>query len=141
MSNHELFNTLLDSLYDELVESSTNTTIVILPPQLSNEPKRTLWVNAYKTAKSLHRDIEHLLKFITEELITSFSWKDHNKKRKGIIFPKRVKDVELRSILSKYVCQYVRCKSCKSSDTTLTKNSGDKLMLLECKNCRSTYHV
>ena len=47
----------------------------------------------------------------------------------------------IESLLRKYIVEYVTCKMCRSPNTTLTRNSVNRLYILDCEDCGSNRSV
>ncbi|HIJ98271.1 TPA: translation initiation factor IF-2 subunit beta [archaeon] len=98
------------------------------------EGTQTIIKNFADVAKTLHREPEHLLKFLQAETGTS-----------GIIEDKRLvlkvqKKVELlNDKLSVYIRDFVMCKECKKYDSELRKVGH--IEQLKCKACGAKYTV
>lgn len=46
---------------------------------------------------------------------------------------------QIENVLRRYIVEYVTCKTCKSPDTTLTKDN--RLFFMTCSSCGSTRSV
>ena len=47
----------------------------------------------------------------------------------------------MESVLRRYIIEYVTCKTCKSMNTELKRESANRLHFLSCKACGSTRSV
>ena len=98
------------------------------------EGTQTIIKNFVDVAKTLHREPEHILKFLQAETGTS-----------GIIEDKRlVLKVQKRAELlnekfSNYIRDFVMCKECKKYDTELRK--ADHIEQIKCKACGAKYTI
>ncbi|KAJ2812451.1 translation initiation factor eIF-2 beta subunit [Coemansia furcata] len=108
----------------------------IVAPQVTRDgAKRTLFGNIEDISKRMHRPSEHVIKFLLAELGTTGNI-DISKRLiiKGIFKPKQVE-----TVLRRYIVEYVTCKSCKSGETSLTKENS--INFVKCENCGSTRSV
>ncbi|BGP09003.1 translation initiation factor eIF-2 beta subunit [Rhodotorula toruloides] len=82
----------------------------IPPPQLFREGnKRSMFANIADICKRMHCQPKHIIQFLFAELGTS---------------------EQIENVLQQYIVKYVTCKTCKSPDTTLTKDN--RLTYLLC---------
>lgn len=110
----------------------------IPPPVCQREgSKKTMFANVQEIATVLQRNPEHLIQFLFAELGTSGSI-DGEKRLilKGKFLPK-----QMESVLRRYIVEYVTCKTCKSMNTELKRESANRLHFLSCKACGSTRSV
>ncbi|KAJ8293315.1 putative eukaryotic translation initiation factor 2 subunit beta [Rhodotorula toruloides] len=98
----------------------------IPPPQLFREGnKRSMFANIADICKRMHCQPKHIIQFLFAELGTSGSSMDR------VGWSSRVgSSRQIENVLQQYIVKYVTCKTCKSPDTTLTKDN--RLTYLLC---------
>lgn len=98
---------------------------------------RTLWRNYDKVYMLLNRDSDHLLSFFKNELGTMISINKDNQ----MVVQGRYESKYFESLISKYINSYVTCLNCKSTDTTLARDSASRLVFMTCSTCRSVIPI
>lgn len=122
----------------ELAGDRSGPKFRIPPPIVQREgSKKTLFANVQEIATVLQRSPEHLIQYLFAELGTTGSI-DGEKRSilKGKFQPK-----QMESVLRRYIIEYVTCKTCKSMNTELKRESANRLHFLSCKACGSTRSV
>jgi translation initiation factor 2 subunit 2 len=89
---------------------------------------KTVISNFNDIAKTLERDVQHILKFILRELATPGGFKGQN-----VIFGRKVSASAVNNAIVKYAETYVLCKECGKPDTKIIKKSG--VSYLKCLAC------
>ena len=130
------FEEMLDEAYNKLnLEKGAKLVIpkIDITVQTNN---KTVWNNAKDIIKTLKRDgvSEHLISFFRKEINKPINWKTNNKDD-GIMIENRTNFKILNNLLRKYIEESVVCKSCRSIDTRLKKNSKTRLWEFTCKSC------
>jgi translation initiation factor 2 subunit 2 len=99
-------------------------------PELENliQGKKTLLKNAVQVAKSLKRDVQHLLKFFVKETGVPATCDDAKVVLNGI-----VNSYKVNLIYNKYIDEFVLCKQCKKPETRIITEKG--VLLLKCDAC------
>jgi translation initiation factor 2 subunit 2 len=100
-----------------------------LPLEVKREARKTS-VNIAEIAHGLNRQVEHLVKFITSELMTTGSVnKDGKLLLKGIFIRS-----EIQEVLRRYIEHFVVCKICENvEETEIVRDK--KLYFLKCSKC------
>merc|ERR1712227_455420 len=80
---------------------------------------------------------EHLIQFLFAELGTSGSIDGE----KRLVLKGKFQPKQMESVLRRYILEYVTCKTCKSMNTELKRESANRLHFLSCKACGSTRSV
>ncbi|GAA5847448.1 hypothetical protein JCM9279_000486 [Rhodotorula babjevae] len=131
--------------------------------------KRSIFANIADICKRMHRQPEHVIQFLFAELGTNGSVdgsarlviKGRFQQSKSTpTFPlvaDHVADLlprspslprlvislavteQIENVLRRYIVEYVTCKTCKSPDTTMTKDN--RLFFMTCSSCGSTRSV
>ncbi|KAM9933117.1 hypothetical protein OXX80_007255 [Metschnikowia pulcherrima] len=110
----------------------------IPPPVCQREgSKKTLFANVQDIATVLQRNPEHLIQFLFAELGTSGSIDGE----KRLVLKGKFQPKQMESVLRRYIIEYVTCKTCKSMNTELKRESANRLHFLSCKACGSTRSV
>jgi translation initiation factor 2 subunit 2 len=132
------FFTILKENNPELAGERSGTKFRIPPPICQREgTKRTAFANVQEIAEKLQRSPEHLIQYLFAELGTSGSVDG----QKRLIIKGRFQPKQLENVLRRYIIEYVTCKTCKSINTQLKKESSNRLFFLVCNSCGSTRSV
>ncbi|KAJ2745137.1 translation initiation factor eIF-2 beta subunit [Coemansia sp. BCRC 34301] len=108
----------------------------LVPPQVVRDGnKRSVFANVEDISKRMHRPSEHVIRFLYSELGTTGSI-DGSKR---LIIKGRFHQKQIETVLRRYIVEYVTCKSCKSGETSLTKENS--LSFVKCENCGSMRSV
>lgn len=95
---------------------------------------RTFIQNFSEIAGYLHRDADHLLKFLLKECGTAGNLDDH----RAILMGKFTKIV-INDRVNKYVTEFVSCAECGKPDTKIVKE--DRIRFLQCMACGARHSV
>jgi len=100
------------------------------PPEASVliQGSRTYISNLPQIAEYLRRDIEHVVKFISNELAT-FIYMEGKRAVLTGKFPARVVNEKLQ----KYIKEFVICPECKKADTKMERQ--DRVSQIKCIAC------
>lgn len=117
-------------------DSGEKRKYTIVPPNVQREgSKKTCFANVADISKRMHRTPEHVIQFMYAELGTSGSIDGAGR----LILKGRYQQKQIETVLRRYINEYVTCKTCKSPDTTLTKEN--RLFFLDCEQCSSRRSV
>lgn len=132
------FFTILKANNPELAGDRSGPKFRIPPPVCQREgSKKTLFANVQEIATVLQRNPEHLIQFLFAELGTSGSIDGE----KRLVLKGKFQPKQMESVLRRYIIEYVTCKTCKSMNTELKRESANRLHFLSCKACGSTRSV
>ncbi|GMM28469.1 translation initiation factor eIF2 subunit beta [Martiniozyma asiatica (nom. inval.)] len=138
------YEDLLSRFYDILKEKNPELAggqqqkLKIPPPQvLRDGSKKTAFANIHQISQVLQRNPEHLVQYLFAELGTSGSIDGE----KRLIIKGRYQPKHIEGVLRKYIQEYVICKTCKSMNTELKRESANRLHFIVCKACGSTKSV
>ncbi|POY70992.1 hypothetical protein BMF94_5917 [Rhodotorula taiwanensis] len=130
------FYSLLYQSHPSLSGGSHKKKYTIPPPQLFREgSKRSVFANIADICKRMHRQPEHVIQFLFAELGTNGSVDGAAQ----LVIKGRFQQKQIENVLRRYIVEYVTCKTCKSPDTTLTKDN--RLFFMTCSSCGSTRSV
>ncbi|BGP56071.1 hypothetical protein JCM8202_005221 [Rhodotorula sphaerocarpa] len=130
------FYSLLYQSHPALSGGSHKKKYTIPPPQLFREgSKRSVFANIADICKRMHRSPEHVIQFLFAELGTNGSVDGSAQ----LVIKGRFQQKQIENVLRRYIVEYVTCKTCKSPDTTLTKDN--RLFFMTCSSCGSTRSV
>ena len=122
----------------ELAGDRSGPKFRIPPPIVQREgSKKTLFANVQEIATVLQRSPEHLIQYLFAELGTTGSIDGE----KRLILKGKFQPKQMESVLRRYIIEYVTCKTCKSMNTELKRESANRLHFLSCKACGSTRSV
>ncbi|OUM52896.1 hypothetical protein BVG19_g2129 [[Candida] boidinii] len=117
---------------------SASSKLKVPPPVCQREGnKKTMFANIQEIATVLQRNPEHIIQFLFAELGTSGSIDG----QKRLIMRGRFQPKHIENVLRRYIGEYVICKTCKSMNTELKRESANRLHFLVCKACGSTKSV
>lgn len=132
------FFTILKKNNPELAGDRSGPKFKIPPPVCQREgSKKTLFANVQDIALVLQRNPEHLIQYLFAELGTSGSIDGE----KRLVLKGKFQPKQMESVLRRYIIEYVTCKTCKSMNTELKRESANRLHFLSCKACGSTRSV
>lgn len=110
-------------------KDSNVTSRMKLPLEVKREARKTS-VNVVEISEALNRQVEHLVKFISNELMTTGSV---NKDGKLLLKGSFIRS-ELQEVIRRYIEHFVVCKICESvEDTDIVRDK--KLYFLKCSKC------
>lgn len=135
----EIYYLLLDEIYDSITsekELFENKSINVNRPVTSFKNGKTHWTNLNENCLQLNRDIQHLTKFIEKELgtKTSINGKLH------LIMKGKIDTNSMCEAYKKYIKVYVQCSTCRTINTTITRNHSTRMDCITCLNtkCNAT---
>lgn len=130
------FFSLLYQSHPSLSGGTNKKKYTIPPPQLFREGnKRSIFANIADICKRMHRQPEHVIAFLFAELGTNGSVDGSAR----LVIKGRFQQKQIENVLRRYIVEYVTCKTCKSPDTTMTKDN--RLFFMTCSSCGSTRSV
>ncbi|KAI3409951.1 hypothetical protein GPALN_006321 [Globodera pallida] len=137
------YDEMLDMVFSIMREknpemvSGKKKTFVMKPPEVQRAgSKKTAFTNFTEICRLLKRDPKHVLQFLMAELGTTGSI-DGNQ---CLIVKGKFQQKHFENVLRGYINEYVRCHTCRSSDTELTKDVS-RLFFIQCKRCGSRFAV
>jgi len=92
------------------------------------EGKTTIIKNFTDIANTLHRDPEHILRFLSKELAAPGNI-DGNR----LIMQRVLRRRQIQAKLQEYMDEYVICNECGRPDTEITELEGEKI--IKCAAC------
>ena len=96
---------------------------------------RTIVTNFIQIAQLLHRDVDHMLKFVLRELAAP----GELKKSGSLIFGTKIPASRINEKIKKYVHEFVLCPECGKPDTQLLKEGG--FVNIKCLACGEKHPV
>jgi len=109
----------------------------VKPPQVVKaRGKRTAWINFEEICSQMRRNPEHVSAYFLAELGTEGAVNSGQ-----LLLKDKYQYKQIESLIRKYIQDYVCCILCKSSNTTLTKDSNTRLYMMRCENCQSSRSV
>ncbi len=139
------FNQMLEDVFTELGTSEKNK--IILPvPELDKGTTRVIWKNIKDFLKLTKTPREHVFNFVKYKLKDEIGWVliENEKKRQIeclIIHNKKIKVKDIEDIMKEYISQFVICKICNKSNTTMYKDKTIREMKVKCNECNSSYTI
>lgn len=132
-----IYSELLDRIYTHYGKiDNKKVSYKIEPPIINRQGNRTIiFENINSMCIKMNRPLNHLVNFITQELcIKKWSLDASNK----LILQGTYQQSHFEKIITQYIRDFVKCKSCKSSDTILLKEN--RITFIKCNNCYSKYN-
>lgn len=130
------FFTLLHSDHPELAEGGKKVNKKIPAPSLFMEPKKTIFANCKDICTFLNRTDEHVAQYIFAELGTTGNFDGSRR----LVIKGKFRQMQLETVIKRYLGEYVHCKTCKTLDTDLKKGEN-RLFFLTCNVCESRRSV
>lgn len=101
-------------------------------PQVAREgTKKTVFLNFGSICKSIHRQQDHLLAYMSAELGTTGNIQDGGR----LVIKGRFGAEGIANVLKRYMFEYVICTSCRSPDTVLMRDANTRLYFVSCESC------
>ncbi len=126
---------MLDKARSELPDSISNKERFEIPKVIGHiQGKNTVISNFFQIAKTLGREVEHLLKYVLKEIAAPGKIDGQR-----IIIGSKVSASILNQKIKQYTNTYVLCADCGKPDTQLTKEKG--ISMLKCTACGSKHPV
>lgn len=101
-------------------------------PQVAREgTKKTVFLNFGSICKSIHRQLDHVLAYMSAELGTTGNIQDGGR----LVIKGRFTAEGIANVLKRYMLEYVICTSCRSSDTVLMRDANTRLYFVSCESC------
>ena len=132
------FNSMLDQIYSQLEEDNSEK-IIIPKPIIETSTTNTYWKNIKKILQTIKRPPDHFLSYINTELAET-NWKTQSKSD-GLVIIGKFKVDKITKLLRNYILKYVTCSTCKSMNTTITKDKQLRTYKLTCSKCLSCYTI
>ncbi|XP_010459721.2 PREDICTED: eukaryotic translation initiation factor 2 subunit beta-like [Camelina sativa] len=110
---------------------------VIMPPQVLLEgTKKTIFVNFMDYCKTMRRQPAHVRAFLLAELGTTSDTPDAQQR---LVVRGRFTSKNFEGLLRRYVCGYVMCFDCKSTNTTFSREV--RLFFVRCEQVKNLYPI
>lgn len=136
------YGELLDRIFEileennpTLVNSKKRKMVMKVPTVFREGTKKTVWDNFPVICECMNRTTDHVLAYTLSELGTSGNL-DGNLR---LVIKGRFNPRQVETVIRKYISEYVKCKTCKATDTTLVKEN--RLYFVNCLTCGSTRSV
>eukprot|EP01068_Selenidium_serpulae_P009830 Selendium_serpulae@DN5332_c0_g1_i1.p2 len=111
---------------------------LVKPPQVVRcGTKKIVWVNFEEVCKVLKRDTDHVFQFVLAELAIDGSIAGNGQ----LVLKGRFVQKDIEKLLRKYIKEYVRCRMCKSPETSLERDPRTRLHTISCSACKSNRSV
>ncbi|KAJ2394189.1 translation initiation factor eIF-2 beta subunit, partial [Coemansia sp. RSA 2559] len=136
-----MYPELLGRFYKVLRENNMDATsekrkyTIDLPQVVREGSKRTVFANVMDIAKRMHRLPDHFIRYLYSELGTTGSIDGSER----LVIKGRFQQTQIANLIRRYIKDYVTCKTCRSGETTLTKEGS--LSFVKCESCGSTRSV
>jgi translation initiation factor 2 subunit 2 len=129
------YNKLLERARKNLPESVLKSERFEYPKVIGHiQGNRTIISNFYQIADALHREPQHLLKYVLKELATPGELKTA-----ALLIGTKVPASRINEKIAQYVREFVLCPECKRPDTKLSKE--DKIMFMKCQACGARHAI
>lgn len=127
---------LVDRVYQSIKEfndSNTLTNTKFIDPLIERVNRKTKVANFQSICRNLGRDPDDVKKFIEEEFIKSSSIIGDG----SLLISGMFKPMAVKKVLGSYVVKYVLCPECKCKHTKIYKNKSDRMIYINCLNCKT----
>jgi translation initiation factor 2 subunit 2 len=136
------YDEMLDRLYEQIHASNPQhferTNKKLKAPTVQRVgTTRTSWSNFADCCKSMTRDQDHVQLFVLSELGATGSIDGDN----NFIIKGKYLSKIIENLMRKYLDEYVRCTTCRSLETALTRDAISRLHFVKCKSCQSSRSV
>ena len=129
------YKKLLKKAKDELPESVKRAERFEIPNVKGHiEGNKTVISNFFQIASILHREPEHMLKFVLKELAAPGEFKGNL-----LVIGTKVNAGKINEKIRKYAQSYVLCKECGKPDTKIIKE--DRINFMKCMACGAKHPV
>lgn len=123
------YKALLERGRAKLPEHILETSRFEIPKVLGHiQGNKTVISNFSQIADTLHRDVDHMLKYVLKELATPGELK-----KSALMIGTKVPATRINEKISAYAKEYVLCPECGKPDTKILKE--DKFMFIKCTAC------
>jgi translation initiation factor 2 beta subunit (eIF-2beta)/eIF-5 len=136
----ELFEMMLDNLYNNLQLKKTSTKIVLPDPILIKSGHKTIWKNAKEFLRLFNRHPDDFITYVNNNTIAKINWITESKSD-GCIFQTKAKKDYIFELMKDYIIKRILCNSCKSIDTTVTKDNNIRKLCFKCNNCNNELYL
>ncbi|GJQ12165.1 hypothetical protein GpartN1_g3956.t1 [Galdieria partita] len=136
----ELLRRIFDFLHGKhpSLAGESRKRFTLRPPQIAREgSKKTVFMNFGDICKSIHRQPEHLLAYMSTEMGTTGNLQEGGR----LVLKGRFQPKGIENVLRRYILEYVICKSCRSPESTLMRDANTRLYFLRCESCGATRSV
>ncbi|GJD06758.1 Eukaryotic translation initiation factor 2 subunit beta [Galdieria sulphuraria] len=136
----ELLRRIFDFLHGKhpSLAGESRKKFTLRPPQIAREgSKKTVFMNFGDICKSIHRQPEHLLAYMSTEMGTTGNLQEGGR----LVLKGRFQPKGIENVLRRYILEYVICKSCRSPESTLMRDANTRLYFLQCESCGATRSV
>lgn len=98
------------------------------------EGNKTMITNFLQICSVLHRDPQHLIKYLQRELATP-AYLDNRR----LIFGRKLSSALINQKIEAYAKEFVICKECGKPDTQLIKE--ERILVLKCSACGAKHTI
>jgi translation initiation factor 2 subunit 2 len=134
------FEEMLIQVYEKLDASKIEHKLVVPKPIVNVTTTNTFWKNAKSVMKVLKRPPDHIIEFMIKEIGQEITWRTSNK-NDGIVIKNKVGFKKISSVISKYITNFVSCRSCSSANTRFKLEKSIRSYRLICKSCETNYII
>lgn len=130
-----VYTVLLDEIFDTLGDNSQlfgNKKNHIDKPDIKYENRKTFWYNYGKNCSQINRTMDQVKRFIEKEMAVETSIND----KSNLILRGKYNFPMIANAYKKYIINYVKCSTCKSIETSIIRNSSNRLDYLKCMNSK-----
>mmetsp|Transcript_21381 Transcript_21381/g.33447 ORF Transcript_21381/g.33447 Transcript_21381/m.33447 type:complete len:163 (-) Transcript_21381:1797-2285(-) len=132
-----LFRARKDQMKSGLENLYVNKYYNLYPKVQRDGPKKTIFCNFQEVIKQLRREKNHVLSFLSSEL-GSFISEQHDG---ALVMKGKFDQKGIEKVITKYIMEYVVCRSCLGLETEIKKDNGTRLTFLICENCKASITV
>lgn len=131
MSKYYDYEYLLNRVYEENIDKSKlRKSIKMKRPQVKYQGRVTYWTNMGDIINTLNRPSSHFITYMETELSCHCNQND-----KTVTIIGKYTGSNMETLLRKYISEHIRCRNCRTMDTSLRKNN------IICNYCNWRYNT
>lgn len=124
------FETMVNETYNYIEQDIKGETLILPKSIIECTITKLYWKNVKNYLKVIKRHPDHFMNFLKKEFTNrEVNWVSSSKSDGLIIHGKGLKPNNITEISLKYVNMYVKCSSCKKTNTFMIKSD------FECLDC------
>ena len=129
------YNQLLDRAQKSMPESVHEKGRFEIPKVIGHiEGNKTIISNFFQIASHMHRDPDHMLKYVLKGLATPGVFSGNK-----LVFGTKISASRLYDKIKQYADEYFFCPDCGKPDTQLARDG--KVLIMKCAACGSKHTV
>tara|TARA_Y100000310_G_C20263265_1_gene614609 strand:+ start:32 stop:499 length:468 start_codon:yes stop_codon:yes gene_type:complete len=129
------YEKLLEKAQKDIPETARATQRFEIPKVTGHiQGNKTIITNFSQIVQILHRDQNHLLKYLQRELATPAFLEGQR-----LVLGRKINSTLINTKIQKYAEEFVLCKDCKKPDTKLEREN--KILVMKCHACGAKHPI